>query len=239
MSISGLPGSTRRLSNFLIERVKEKIPAFDEHTTFKQFQEAGISKPLKVFATDLSGNALQSFGENRDDDRVSVVQAVVSSAAFPLFFWPGRVLGGCLTDGGVACNLPVFSFDRELDERSLPVIAFDLTWADPPKEGRLRIRGFLIRPVTASVRSHQAIVETSQHAVSIRDNWSKEVDGLNFSLTYDDRKKPFAAGTDAAKAFLELESVRPLSVQAGSLIQDVQASMRQSDWSFPSSRLLP
>lgn len=51
----------------------------------------------------------------------------------------------------------------------------------------------------------------------------KEVDVMNFSLTDDDRKKLFAAGTDAAKAFLELESVRPLSVQAGSLIQYVQA----------------
>ncbi len=32
----------------------------------------------------------------------------------------------------------------------------------------------------------------------------KEVDVMNFSLTDDDRKKLFAAGTDAAKAFLEL-----------------------------------
>ncbi len=212
----------KRLQEFLIKEVTAKIPSFDQYMTFREFREAG-GKPLKVFATDLSGKALRPFSESHDDDRIPVIQAVVASAAFPLFFSPGKILGHCMTDGGIACNLPVFCFDQELGEQRLPVIAFDLTWKEHPKEGRLWIIEFLVRLVTTAIQSHDAIIENLTTRVSrLKITVPEEIDAMDFSLTDAQRNKLFEAGREAVKKFLLLESIEP-RLLAQSLVQYVQA----------------
>jgi NTE family protein len=200
----------KRLRDFLVREVKAKLPEFDRHTTFKQFREAG-AKPLKVYASDLAGKAGQPFGEKLDDDRVPVVEAVITSAAFPLFFLPGYLSGRCMTDGGVACNLPVFLFDQELGQRRLPVVAFDLCWKDHPKEGKLWIIEFLLRLIVTAMQSHDLILENlTTRVVRVKISVPENIDVLNFSLSDLQKGKLFEVGANAARSFRKLESVRPL-----------------------------
>lgn len=213
----------KRLREFLVREVKTKIPDFDRHTTFRRFRELG-GLPLKVFGTDLSGKALKPFGEDADDGPVPVVDAVVASAAFPLFFRPARIFGRYITDGGIAANLPIFSFERELGERRLPVVAFDLIWQNDPKKGRFGMIDFLVRIIATAIQSHDAILEKYLKTRSYRVKIvvPKEIEVMDFSLTDIQRDELFKAGSRAAEEFLRVEAVKPFW-QAQTQKQYVQA----------------
>jgi NTE family protein len=199
------------LRNFLIRQVQQKISSFNHKTTFEEFQKLG-AKPLKVFTTDLSGKARQQFGETPDDHRVPVVEAVIASAAFPLFFLPGRIEGRCMTDGGVACNLPIFAFAEELAERRLPVFAFDLVWKkEDPVEGRLWIHQFLYRLIVTAVAYNDPMLikRTWPGVYPIAIQVPDGIDVMNFDLKAPQRATLFTAGTHAATTWLTSDALQP------------------------------
>ncbi len=105
---------------FIDAALRSKLPhvAPDQVITF-----AHLAIPLKVIAADLVSEEIVVFPRTPED---SVVDAVIASASFPVFFEPVTHDGMLLVDGGILSNRPAWVFDDERKKRSdyLPTFAF-------------------------------------------------------------------------------------------------------------------
>ena len=120
------------LRDFLEDTLRTKLNISDgRRVTFDD-----LKRPLKVIAADLVEEKLVLFPEHGSD---SVVDAVVASATFPLFFRPSVLGDRVLIDGGILSNRPAWVFDdeRQALTESIPTIAFLLV-AKPLESGAVR-----------------------------------------------------------------------------------------------------
>lgn len=98
--------STNGFREFLDEALREKLGIPPDRTVC--FSDLKI--PVKVIASDLVSEGIVVFPLNADD---SVVDAVVASASFPIFFEPTVVGEYLMVDGGILSNRPAWVFDEE------------------------------------------------------------------------------------------------------------------------------
>ena len=71
---------------------------------------ADLPIPLRVIVSDVSSGRMRVLGANGDEP---LVEGVLASASFPLFFTPDTSGGKSLVDGGILSNLPAWVFDRQ------------------------------------------------------------------------------------------------------------------------------
>lgn len=81
--------------------------------------------PLRVIVGDVRAGEMRVVG---DDKSEPLVDAVLASASFPLFFAPDDANGTWRVDGGVVSNLPAWVYDGERSAApvSIPTIALRL-----------------------------------------------------------------------------------------------------------------
>ncbi len=203
----------KELEKFLIEQVRTKIPDFDEFTTFRDFEKKS-GKLLKIFATDLSEERLWHCNRDSDDGKMPVLPAVLSSAAFPFFFWSGRLNQRTTTDGGLTCNLPVIAFSDECNKRRLPIIALDLTWKETIK-GRLSIIEFVKRIVSTPVKAHDEILEEYlPRAMRLKIVVPEGIDVMDLRLSSAEKDLLKKAGLEAAAKFMKLEALDAYALES-------------------------
>jgi NTE family protein len=126
----------RALRRWLADRIVERgLATADEAATltFAELAEKPGCVPLRVVATDARSRRPVVFGDG-DHAALSVIDAVVASARFPLLFRPADLAGMCLTDGGLSSNLPAFLFEDAHAATGVRTLAFDLV-EEPAREG--------------------------------------------------------------------------------------------------------
>ena len=92
-------------------------------------------KPLKIVASDVWSGRPRVYSRGRSP-KLSVIDALAASAAFPCAFAPTRGLAGSelsavLVDGGLASNTPAFLFHEEWRMTRFPTIVFQLVESNP------------------------------------------------------------------------------------------------------------
>lgn len=102
--------------------------------TFEEFRRSGLTRPLKVVATDITSRRVRVFSAETHP-RLPVARAVAASACIPVVFGARHfaddpadksMLKHFFFDGGLLSNLPAWVFD---DERAVDPEAYTLAVA--------------------------------------------------------------------------------------------------------------
>lgn len=103
--------------------IAHKMGLSKQNVTFRDLADAG-GIPLKIVATNVSGECLELFCNDRTPD-TPIADAVAASVCLPIIFIPWRFhfrritetmefqTAGTFFDGGLMSNLPAWPFDEE------------------------------------------------------------------------------------------------------------------------------
>ena len=121
----------RRFADWLNERLCERLDlAPGTKVTFAQ-----LPMPLSIIATNLSDGSMTVFAPDSHRD-MTVADAAMASASYPLVFKPVRIEGEIFVDGGLVSNFPAWTLDgtRARYDRILPTFGFRVD-DEPDKAG--------------------------------------------------------------------------------------------------------
>lgn len=115
------------LKLFLLERIKARRPTLKDHSdiSFEDLEGAGC-RPLKIVASDVTGQCPAIFSRQSGQYGSSVIDAVRASVGYPFVFRPVVKNDKRLVDGGLSSNLPAFLFEEEYRKTRIVTFAFDL-----------------------------------------------------------------------------------------------------------------
>lgn len=118
--------STRSFTKWLADRLEDKLGQRDIDFA-ELYQRTG--RKLYVTASHVEGRSVTIFSPDATPT-YSVIQAVVHSMSFPLYFQPK----GSLVDGGLGMNYPIRLFDKTCSkEETLGFRAAAARWIAAPK----------------------------------------------------------------------------------------------------------
>jgi NTE family protein len=163
--------ATTGFREFLDDALRKKIGIPTDRTIC--FSDLRI--PVKVIASDLVSEDIVVFPRRSDD---SVVDAVVASASFPIFFEPAVFDNYLLVDGGVLSNRPAWVFDEErrISSEAMLTICFVLIEQSPlfAEKKPHRRPGSLVEFVSKLIRT-SVFGRTYLETRGIQDLYSVEV----------------------------------------------------------------
>jgi len=182
--------------------------------------------PLRVIVGDVKAGAMHVVG---DDKMEPLVDAVLASASFPLFFAPDDEKGTWRVDGGVVSNLPAWVYDRERSASpiSIPTIALRLVGQEKATDRALHtLARFLPRLGTTildGARELQFRRIDDNHLIDL----PAEIDVLAFHEMAAKRSALVDAGDKAVEAYFETHFGPVDPQRAAKLLGLVAAHTRQ------------
>jgi NTE family protein len=203
-----------RLTQFVEERIREKIPALSERgasaITFSHLENEGC-RPLKVIASNIQGRKPIVYSSSPEgDDEVS--RAIRASVGFPFVFEPVKDhRGHYLLDGGLSSNLPAMLFEEERSWGGVPVIAFDLQSSNEDSTAGYSLRGFCGDLLATALEAGDTLHRMFSNVHYIPIIVPEGIGTLDFFLTQRDRTKLWDQGnlhaySTLAKIFRNVET---------------------------------
>ncbi len=122
-------------SQILSAALRQALQAngIQDEPTWDAFRNRDIA--FKVVATDLAAKRAVIFPDH--DSSISVVDAVVASAAYPTAFAPHRHQNRLFADGGISSNTPAFLFNSEAKDVYGRTVVYTLDGSEGPVRGDL------------------------------------------------------------------------------------------------------
>jgi predicted acylesterase/phospholipase RssA len=185
-----------------IERLIESLlhhKGFEPTATFGELAASGKCRKLVVWASDLQAMRHIEFSAEKTPD-ISVVFAVRSSMAFPLFFTPTRhpETGHLLSDGGVFDNYALLSLEEEKHPYTLG-IAFE--YSKLPIE--IPTIGAYIGSIFSGyyAPSYRKLLDAHRHQTIILP--CQEFPALQYNTTQEERAMLIEVGRKSATEFFK------------------------------------
>lgn len=182
--------------------------------------------PLRVIVGDVKSGAMRVAGADKTEP---VVDAVLASASFPLFFAPKAVNGTWLVDGGIVSNLPAWVFDREraASPISIPTIALRLVGQDKGLDRALHTLARFLPRLAATIldgaRDLQFRRIDDHHLITL----PAEIDVLAFHEMETKRAALVDGGDKAVEAYFEAHFGPVDPQRAAAMLALVAAHTRQ------------
>jgi predicted acylesterase/phospholipase RssA len=170
---------------------------FHPDVTFKELQDSGKCKGLRIWAADIQMARPIEFSASLTPN-ISVSFALRASTAIPGYFTPVKhpETGLILGDGGVFDNYPISYLNQEEAKESLGIAFVYKSFPQPcPDFGKylgLVITGYYIP-------SYQKLLE--QHKCRTIELPCYEFSSLNFEAGLDEKKRLITIGREASEAF--------------------------------------
>lgn len=184
--------------------------------------------PLRVIVSDVATGNMRVAGADLNEP---LVEAVIASASFPLFFMPSVSTGGFLVDGGILSNLPAWVFDRQRAAATwcIPTIALRLESPETTSGYQsintlARFVPRLLATILAGARELQFRRIDEHHLISLR----ADVKPLAFDKMEAERSALVAAGERAVDAYFDSRFGPADPARATALLQTVAAHVRQA-----------
>jgi len=176
---------------------------FSEDITLKElFQKT--KKSLVTVATNINSRETVFFNKEKYPN-LPVYLAVRMSLNIPFVFAPVLFDGHYYADGGLTCNFPTKYYTDD-PSHSKRVLCLSLSDHDPTKPD---IITELDEYIYSVLKSAFYSIECSDKNYAARKNYSvvciqiKDVSGLDFNLSKEQREIMYAAGYHAARQFFE------------------------------------
>jgi predicted acylesterase/phospholipase RssA len=182
--------------------------------------------PLRVIVGDVKSGAMRVAGADKTEP---LVDAVLASASFPLFFAPDGANGTWLVDGGIVSNLPAWVFDREraASSISIPTIALRLVGEDKGLDRALHTLARFLPRLAATIlngaRELQFRRIDDHHLIAL----PAEIDVLAFHEMEAKRSALVEAGDKAVEAYFETHFGPVDPQRAATMLALVAAHTRQ------------
>jgi NTE family protein len=191
----------------------------------RELEFGDLPMDLRVVVSDVASKSMRVVGANA---REPLVDSVIASASYPLFFTPDSSGGKSLVDGGILSNLPAWVFDRQraASPVCIPTLAFRLVAAEKSDDRGLRTLAYfvprLIETMLDGARDLQFRRIDEHHLIPLPAN----IEVLAFQKIGHQRQALIDAGRQAADAYFENHFV-PTDPANTELLKNLAAQVRQ------------
>ena len=198
------------LVKFLESIIKVALK-LDPAMTFEDLQRVGKYR-FRCWATDLNTRTAREFSAAKTPT-VKIVDALRASMSLPLYFTPvvDPITGHLLSDGGIQGNLPLHHLTDDECQESLALGFCSIAHVSNTYEAPQDLMGFM-NSIFACL--------THGRNVEMVERWSHKIMRIpvddypswNFEASRDDRQMLLEKGKEAARIWLNSESLRSRSI---------------------------
>lgn len=188
------------LKKLTLIKFKNHASIFNNNGCFLSFSDHYklTNKDFRVISTCLDdGNAIEFSHLKTPND--CIIKALAASASYPIVFQPSNYNNTYITDGGLSCNLPTYTFYNDSFKR-FPILAFDLV-PKPSKNlnsiSKPKINSFfsyIDSMINASLDASTNIISTVTGGFAVTIRLPQAIKATDFEIEDSIKKDLFTRG---------------------------------------------